>query len=85
MKTLNLHEFSYVENSFKGRYGTIVNNKYTLERDGYKFVIFTLADGELWMADVYKDGKTLGETSGKGTPEEILAEINRYIEEVINK
>lgn len=79
-KKLNLNEFTYDELTFDGPYGLIVHNSYTLERDGYKIVIFTLADGKQWTAALYKDGETIGEAKIQKTPEEVLKEINQYFE-----
>lgn len=80
MKKLNLNEFTYNELTFNGPYGPIIHNSYVLERDGYKIVIFTLADGKQWTAALYKDGKTVGEAKDQNTPKEVLEEINQYFE-----
>lgn len=80
MKNLNLNEFTYDQLTFNGPYGPIVHNSYTLEKDGYKIVIFTLADGKWWTAALYKNGKTIGEARTQKTPEKILEEINQYFE-----
>ncbi len=80
MKTLKLNNFTYTENSFEFDENTIIDNKYTYEKDGYKFVIHTTANGKNWMGATYKNNKTLGELSLAFTPEDVLKELNFYLE-----
>lgn len=80
MKALKLNDFNYTENSFEFDENTVVDNKYTYEKDGYRFVIHTTANGKSWMGATYKNNKTLGELSFAFTPEDVLKELNFYLE-----
>lgn len=79
MKKVELKDFIYTENSFEGLYGMVINNRYTLSRGDFKFKMVTSTDGKHWTVAGYKNDLALGELLAD-TPEELVIELNKYID-----